>query len=224
MLRAIILDFNGVLINDEPLHARLMQETAAKLGIELTLQDYYSRYLPLDDWHCLRAVLADNNQTLEPREMERILEIKSARYEREVQTSCELFPGSVDFVRAAAARYPLAIASGARGKEIRATLERAGITRLIAAVVSADDVVESKPNPEAFLKAYGLLKNRTADLQPADCLVIEDSIHGIGGAHGAGMKVVALAHSYSAEELREADFVAEDWSGVNLALLEALFR
>ncbi len=76
-------------------------------------------------------------------------------------------------------------------------------------LISADDVVNGKPNPEPYLKGAERLK-----MNPAECLVIEDAPAGIAAAHAAGMKVVALTTTYPASALKEADAIVPELAEV----------
>jgi beta-phosphoglucomutase-like phosphatase (HAD superfamily) len=116
-----------------------------------------------------------------------------------------LFENAGVAVRAAAQRYPLAIASGARGTEIRQILAEGGLDTYFSAIISAEDVRSGKPHPEPFLRAHEKLKERHRSLTPAECVAVEDSIGGIQSAHEAGMRCLAIAHSYSPERLRAAN-------------------
>jgi len=93
--------------------------------------------------------------------------------------------------------------------------------------VSAEDVHEGKPNPEIFIKALSSLSRQQDDsrpILPSECLVVEDSKEGILGAHGAGIKCLAVTNSYPAEELRDADVVVSSLIDVTIPFLESLFK
>src|SRR5439155_1208725 len=124
---------------------------------------------------------------------------------------------------ARAARVPLAIASGALRREIELILAHAGLTAAFTAIVSAEDVEEGKPSPEAFRCALGRLRDRVTDLAPEHCLVIEDSRPGVEAARRAGMRCLAVTNSYSATELADADLVVQSLAGIGWERLEALF-
>jgi len=128
-----------------------------------------------------------------------------------------------EFVRAAAARVPLAIASGALRREIALILAQAGLTRAFAAIVSAEDVEEGKPSPATFLCALARLRERVPDLAAEHCLVVEDSRAGIEAARRAGMRCLAVTNSYAAEALADADLVVRSLEEVGWERLEALF-
>src|SRR5262249_29550832 len=111
---------------------------------------------------------------------------------------------AAETIKAAASRFPLAIASGARIDEIRHVLTQAGVTDCFCDIVSAEDVRFGKPHPESFLRALQKLRRRDESLTADDCVAVEDSIGGIESAHGAGMRCVAVAQSYGRSRLETA--------------------
>lgn len=229
MLRAIIFDFNGVIADDEPLHLELFQKVLAEEGLVLTEEDYYGKnYLGMDDRGCFGAVLKAYGRNATEADIQRLIDRKARYYQQLIQERLILFPGAVDFVKRAADRYPLAIASGALRHEIEIIVNHAGIKSCFTAIVSAEDVREGKPSPEGFTKALEKLNRspgRTDQpIQPAECLVIEDSPFGIAAAHSAGMKCIAITNSYPAERLEGANLIIKSLEGLRLETVEQLFR
>ncbi len=132
-----------------------------------------------------------------------------------------LFPGVADFIRCAARAYPLVVASGALRREIELVLDFGGVRDCFLAIVSAEDVARGKPDPESFLKAHGIINaHAAARISPQECLVIEDSLHGVEAAHLAGMPVLAVTNSYSKDQLSKADFVIESLDGLSIDSLQ----
>ena len=86
MLRAVLFDFNGVLVDDEPVHLALFQQIFRQEGIELSPADYYARLIGFDDRGCFRAVLAEAGQEAGPERLSRLIERKSKLYDRWVAT------------------------------------------------------------------------------------------------------------------------------------------
>jgi beta-phosphoglucomutase len=211
-MRAIIFDFNGVIIDDEPLHLELFRAVLADEGIALSDEDYRGKYLGYDDRGCFVAALADAGRERDSNDAEfinELIERKAALYRAAINERYLLFPGVVDLVRRLANKYPLAIASGALRGEIEMVLERGGIDGCFQAIIAAEDVGACKPDPEAYLKALAALNaGARATIQPGECLVIEDSIAGVEAAKRAGMRCLAVTNSYAAEELKEADWIA----------------
>lgn len=205
---AVIFDFNGVVVDDEPQHARAFAAVLREEGIELTEEDYFGRYLGLDDRGLFQHVLADHGRP--PPAADAIaarVERKAEAYLHEIKSGFELCAGANTLIRSAAERYPLAVGSGARRHEIELILERAGLRACFETIVSADDVSAGKPDPETYVLAYQRLRERHARLRPASCLVIEDAPNGLKAARAAGMQTIAVCGSRTRDELGEADRV-----------------
>jgi HAD superfamily hydrolase (TIGR01509 family) len=226
MLRAIIFDFNGVILDDEPLHFAAMRDAVAHIGISMTKEEYWRDYLPLDDWQCLQAICEAHSFQL-TEELTRQVLAQKAEYHRQMLDGHDLlFPGAAQFIRSSAERYPLAIASGARRAEVESTLKTAGLYHCFQAILAAEDFTRGKPHPESYLSALDRLNDRRVPASPAimprECLVIEDSLGGVRGARAAGMVCLAVSNTYPAEQLREADAVTPSLEEVNLDDLAAL--
>ena len=119
-------------------------------------------------------------------------------------------PGAVELVRAIPDRRWGVVTSGRRHLAT-ARLKLAGIP-IPRVMVTAGDVADGKPHPEPYLKGAERL-----GVKPADCLVIEDAPAGIRSAHAGGMKVIALASTYPASALGEADAVVEKLDQIQIA-------
>ncbi len=219
-MRAIIFDFDGVIADTEPLHFEGLRRTLAEIGLDLTENDYYANYLGFDDRGCILEALRVNRRPAPPALVEELMARKADAYLAAIQDHLVIFPGVVPFVEDAAARYPIAIASGALRPEIELILERAGIRKAFAHITSAEDVTRGKPDPEPFLHALaGLGRKQAASVAPGDCLVIEDSLPGIRAAKAAGMKVLAVANTHTIQDLHEADAITHGLHETRLAEL-----
>jgi beta-phosphoglucomutase len=225
MLKAIIFDFNGVILNDEPLHFAAMRDAVADLGILLTPEDYWNKYLPFDDRECLETVCRDHSFQLNETTRRESLERKARNYQQLLRGGFPLFPGVTQFIQVAAGRYPLALASGARRSEIESALDSTGLKRYFAVIVAAEDFVLGKPNPESFLLALEWLNaaRNAPPILPGECLVIEDSVGGVRGARAAGMACMAVTSSYPREALQAANRVVDSLEDISLNSLNALF-
>jgi len=227
MLRSIIFDFNGVILNDEPIHFKAMQEAVSNLGIDLSEKDYWDKYLPFDDNECLGAICRDHEMILSEEQHSLLIRNKIESYARRIRDSLPLFPGVSPLIEAAALRYPLAVASGARREEIETTLQATGLRRHFRVIVAAEDFTLGKPHPESFLLALKKLNEAMRDIPesavPGECLVIEDSVGGVAGARAAGMRCLAVSNSYPPEKLVAADKVVSSLENVTLETLESLF-
>jgi beta-phosphoglucomutase len=227
MLRAIIFDMDGVICDSEPLHKKAFQRVLEEEGIILTDNEYYDEYLAFDDRGCFTKIFEVKQKSLDTDKLKKLL-ARKARYFDELMTDgLVIYPGAEAFVRKAAAKVPIALASGARRLEVEYVLKKAKVRGLFTAVVSADDVAKGKPDPESFLAALKTINERrlheTDAISPGDCLVIEDSRHGIAAARSAGMKCAAVTTSYKAEQLGEANLILDSLMGLELEPLEKLF-
>jgi beta-phosphoglucomutase-like phosphatase (HAD superfamily) len=223
-LAAIVFDFDGVLANSEPLHFRALRDELAARGIPLTEADYYAEYLGFDDVGALSAVAAKHGLSWGPAAVAALVESKAARMEALERDVSVLFPGAADAVRRAAEVVPIAIASGALGKEIRRVLDREGLTACFAAIVGAEETAASKPAPDPYLRALARLGSRLgAPVPAADCVAVEDSHWGLESARRAGLRTVAIAHTYPADALQEADLVLPDIAHFDVERLRNLY-
>ena len=112
-LHAIVFDFDGVIADSERLHLRAYQDVLTPRGLTLSDREYYERYLGYDDVGVLRTLSQDLGITLEEAEMAALIERKGHRYDELAAAGEMLYPGAAEFIRAAAAAVPIAIASGA---------------------------------------------------------------------------------------------------------------
>lgn len=228
MLRAVIFDFNGVVADDETPHFLAFQRALAEEGLTLTQEDYYGRYLGMDERNCATALLAAAGRT-DPDRLGRILERKALLFREETAVrKPPLFPGVVEFVKRAGARYRLAIASGGRREQIDFALKDTPIEKDFAVIVSAEDTTIGKPDPAIYRLTLARL-NASAPpneppIEPGECLVIEDSLAGIESALAAGMAVAAVATTYPPARLARARLVLPGLDAPALDRIETLFR
>ena len=223
-LHAIVFDFDGVIADSERLHLRAYQDILRPEGVELSDRDYYDRYLGYDDLGVFRELGKDRGWVVDATRVAELIESKGRRYEELAAAGEMLYPGAADFIRAAAARVPIAIASGALTHEIEAILERTGLRPLFPVIVGADQTARSKPHPEPYQTAFARLKAHTGrELEPWRSVAIEDSKWGLVSARGADLRLVAVTNTYSAAELREeAEMVCAGLADLTLDRLDAL--
>lgn len=225
MLRAVIFDFNGILVDDEPIHLEMFQKVLQEEGISLNEKDYYAHYLGMDDRGCFKAAYQDHGKKLDESSLAEMIRRKALYYRDSIAKRTTVFPGVRELIPPLSSRFPLAIASGALRSEIEMILDGIGLKTYFQAIVSAEDVSEGKPNPEIFIKALSLLNQQVINrnpIHPSECLVVEDSKEGIIGARRAGIKCLAVANSHPAVELTEAKAVVEGLDEVTIPFLEDL--
>jgi HAD superfamily hydrolase (TIGR01509 family) len=196
---ATLFDFNGVLVDDEDVHKEAFRAVLAPLGVSFTDEAYQARYLGFDDVGAFRAMLADAGRSATDVEVDALVEAKKPVYLARIEHGLVVFPGAADLVRRRAARGPVGIVSGALAHEIRYCLERMGVLDRVAFIVSAEDTTACKPDPEGYHLGLAALA-RVAPGAPRP-VVLEDSVAGIQAAKAAGLRCVAVAHSYPESEL-----------------------
>jgi len=151
-------------------------------------------------------------------EMERISVAKERKYQREFLPYLKLVPGLHEFLgRAYQAGIPMAIGTAAIPINIDFVLDNLQIRHYFKAIVSADDVTQSKPNPETFLKAAELL-----NVSPADCIVFEDVPKGAETAANAGMQAVIITTTHQPEEFGQFENILHFAADFNDAFITGL--
>jgi beta-phosphoglucomutase len=194
MTSAIIFDFNGTLSDDEPIMCEIFMQLFAEHGKPLSAQEYFDRLAGLSDPEIVRTWLGEDHPDVDEVIAERV-----NRYRAAVGDGSSIHEHVREAVRFAAERVPLAICSGAARAEIEPVVEAAGLAECFRAIVTSDDVVRGKPDPEGYLNTLRLLDD------PNDALVFEDTEAGIASARAAGLRVIAKLGTLDPQRLRDAD-------------------
>jgi HAD superfamily hydrolase (TIGR01509 family) len=220
MIKALLMDFNGVIIDDEPIQHAAYKEIFGADGIDVTDEMYYSR-LGMDDKTFVASIL---NEAGKPSGIDYVLELtakKTEHWRNIVSDAMPIFEGVENFVRKMSKELSLGIVSMAKREEIDFVLEKVGIADCFSVVVSADVVTKCKPDPECYRQGFRLLdlariSQGHLPMVHADCLVIEDSPPGVMAGRAADLPVLAVTNTVSAEQLRAAGAGAiakrlDDW-------------
>jgi HAD superfamily hydrolase (TIGR01509 family) len=220
MIKAILFDFNGVIINDEPIQMRAYQEILGTEGIALTEEDYYS-CLGMDDKTFIEEIYRRAGKEPETNKVLEVMLAKTARWREIIADELPLFDGVVDFIKKMEHDFALGIVSMAKREEIEYVLERARLSDCFSVIVSAEDVENCKPHPECYVKGFNALdsfriRRQHLPMVHGECLVIEDAPPGIAAGKKAGLKTLGVTNTVPAEALRAAgaDAVAknlDDW-------------
>ncbi|MGI8955395.1 MAG: HAD family hydrolase [Chthoniobacterales bacterium] len=197
---AAIFDWDGVIIDSGKLHAQSWQLLAAELGRTLA-PDSFIRGFGMKSSRIIEEI---HGWAKDPAEIARLTNRKEALYRKLVgQGEIAPLPGVEEWLRRLqAAGIPCAVASSTHRANIDAVLNRIGLQNAFCEIISAEDVVHGKPNPEVFQKAAARL-----GITAGRSVVFEDAHVGIEAAHAASMKVVAVATTHPLEQLLEADLV-----------------
>jgi beta-phosphoglucomutase len=209
--RAILFDFNGTLSHDEPILCEILVQLFAEHGKPLSTQEYFDRLAGLSDPEIVRMWLGPDHPAADEIMAERIRRYRAAVSDGE-SISAEVRAA----VRYAATRVPVGVVSGAAREEITPVLDAAGLAGVLGAIVSADDVVAGKPDPEGYLRALDLLGG---GVEAGEVLVLEDTEAGVAAAKAAGMRCVALLGTVAPARLAAADEIVP---ALDVALLRRL--
>jgi HAD superfamily hydrolase (TIGR01509 family) len=216
---ATLLDFDGLLVDSEPVHLAAFNDVLAPRGITVSEREYTERFLSLDDAGVFRAVLSRGGRTLREEEVRALVDAKSPRFLERFRESFRVFPGAIELVERRARRGIVAIVSGALEHEVELALERMGVRRAIALVVAAERTPVSKPDPAPYVFAMEELRKRGA-IDAASA--VEDSVGGVRSAKSAGLRCIGVTHTYPAAELERAgaDAVVGDLASLSDDVLE----
>ncbi|MDA8019963.1 MAG: HAD family phosphatase [Thermoanaerobaculia bacterium] len=227
-MRAILFDFNGILVNDEPVHQELMQKVLAEEGIELSDARFEEVCLGRADRAAFQDVLRQERGETDLALVARLVARKTAYYHVRMRTDgFPFFPGARELVAATAdAGLGLGVVSGALRAEVDAALDQTDLRSRFKTITTAEDVDHSKPDPEGFLRGLRHLNTLpplpTRLLHPHEVLAIEDSPAGLAAARAAGLATLGVAHTFPAERL-EADRVVESLAAISLQQLQGWF-
>jgi beta-phosphoglucomutase len=207
----VLFDFDGVIVNSEPLHLQAFVKTLEEEKIDLTGEEYYRDLIGFDDRGAIQHIYQQRGLVLEPKTLLRVMTRKSEMMMELIdERRYKPLPGVEEFVRGLWRHYPLAICSGALKDEIEAMLEGIGLRDCFGVIVAAEDVSAGKPDPQGYLMCAKLVSERVGKaIAPADCLVVEDAPTVIKSVKKAGFKVLGVATTYDAAQLADADWVVK---------------
>jgi beta-phosphoglucomutase-like phosphatase (HAD superfamily) len=160
VLRAIIFDFDGIIVDSEPLIMRLTQRMAALEGWTVSDEEYYRDYLALDDRGIIERLYQSHGRPIDLPRRDELMEWKLRLYAEAIREGLPPVAGAIEFVNRV--DFPLAIASGSLRSEVEHLLQKLGLREKFAVIVTADDCARSKPHPEIFLKALAELQQLPA--------------------------------------------------------------
>lgn len=229
MLRAVLFDFNGIIINDEAIHGQLLDRLLLEENLRPQPGEFQAIALGRSDRVCITELFARRGRILDDRDLNRLLQRKAAAY-REILTHLEplpLYPGLTDFLlKLRLANLDLALVSGAMRLEIETVLDRAQLRQQFPIIVAGDDIPTSKPDPTGYLTAIAQLNAAEPglNLHTSECLAIEDSLAGIEAAKRAGIPVVGVANTFPQHMLlRVANWVVDELAELELERVMRVF-
>jgi HAD superfamily hydrolase (TIGR01509 family) len=220
MIRAILMDFNGVIINDERIQMAVYQDIFKDEGFEMNEADYLECF-GMDDEAFIKHQFKRAKQKITNKKVEELRAKKIAGWRKSVEKEIPLCDGVENFIKKCSNRFAMGIVSMNNREEIEYVLEKTGLRKHFTKIVAAGEVAEHKPSPQVYWECFKELdRRRTAQgrhpLVHRECVVIEDAPQGIKGAKAAGMQTLGITSTFGADVLREAgaDAVSDtltDW-------------
>ena len=219
MLNAVIFDFDGVIVDSEPFHCQAFQEVLESHGKELSWEEYRTSYLGFDDRDVFRKTIETGREIIGPVDLKQLIAEKATAFQQIIHhTNVTPFPGVVDLIQSLTGQIPIALCSGGLKRDILPILGMLGIENAFSTIVTAGDTGKSKPDPAPYLLAIRNLRLPDA----ATAIAIEDSAAGIASAKSAGLKVLAVTHSFDRRYLPESDGVTDSLENISRQSLEEM--
>ena len=217
MIRTVIFDMDGVIIDTEPIHHQAFLTHFAELGIDVPKAEYDS-FLGSSTRNVFQQLKREYGLAAD---VESLLLRKRALFNEifDHDPALDLLPGVRALIEDLRAHdVQLVLASSASKATIARVFSRFGLAPYFAHVVSGEDFVRSKPDPAIFLHAAAL-----AETPVTECIVIEDSANGVAAAKAAGIYCVGYASPHSpGQDLRLADRVIQDFSELSVVSIQAI--
>jgi len=213
MIRAVIFDFDGIIVDTERIHWEAFNRVLHPFGRSISWAEYIETFIGFDDRDAFRHALPEGSLS----DRDTLIARKASVFQELLASDgAAALPGSVEMIRHLSGKIPLAICSGALRTDIAPILKTLGIENAFDTIVTADDTHISKPDPAPYrlaLKKLGV----------SGGVAIEDTPAGISSARGAGLSVLAVTNSYPAERLSQADLIIDSLEGLTLEKLNELF-
>ena len=217
---AVIFDMDGVLVDSNPFHLRKWIDLFQEHGVPYNEEELPKIILGPPNEVIFRRYLGEN---LTREQLAELGEELEANFRREIGPHARSFPGVRRFIEEChATGIKMAVASAAISKNVSFLVSALGLRDYFLAVLTANEITHPKPHPEIYLKTA-----ETLGVKPADCAVFEDSFVGIEAAKRAGMKCVAVASTFRADDLQRetrADMIVPSFESVSLQMLHHLFN
>jgi beta-phosphoglucomutase len=201
VLKAVLFDFNGVIIKDESIHRELIDELLLAENLPPQGKDFFQLSVGRTDRACLYDLLKLRGRFVTDEYLDKLIAKKAIAYRQRLEQleTLPIYPEVVDFIKQLHdSGYKLAVVTGAIRSEAEFVLQQSEIDRYFETIVSGDEIKQSKPDPEGYLLAVKRLNKLHPDLNllPSECMAIEDTFAGLTALKRAGIQAVAIANTY----------------------------
>lgn len=230
MLKVVLFDFNGVIINDESIHEKLLEQLLIEENLRPKPGEFRQVCLGRSDRVCIRELFANRGRILTDPMLDTLIARKAKAYRQALEALEQIpsYPGLQDLIfNLRASQIRMAIVSGAVRSEIEFVLSRLNLQDNFTVIVSGEDIYTSKPDPDGYLLAVQRLNEKFPEinLQAAECLAIEDTFAGLTAAKRAGIPVVGVANTYPFHMLqRRANWAVDYLSDLELERVRQVYE
>jgi len=228
VLRAVLLDFNGVLVDDLQVHARLLGRVLEEEGLPADAAED-SGATARNDREVVASILEGAGRSFDGADVNRLVGRKAGYYQEHVRRrGYSFFPGALELVEGASQQgLMLGIVSGALREEIVQALHQSGLRQHFKAIVSAEDVRRGKPHPETYQRALEELNYQPPLperlVHPHEVLAVDNSPMGLAAAEGAGLVCLGVAHHYELCQLVTASGAVKSLAEIDARDLQKIF-
>jgi beta-phosphoglucomutase len=213
LIRAVIWDLDGVIIDSAEAHLKAWRRLAQEEGLSISDEQFRSTFGWRND-----SIIPHLWGPMPPERVQTLADRKEAYFRDFVREVARPLPGAIELLSALHdAAYRQALASSTPIANIELICNLLGLDRYLDAFVSGESVPRGKPAPDLFLKAAEAL-----DTEPAQCVVIEDAVAGVEAAHAGGMRAIAVAGERDLPGLRAADLMVKDLTQVSVESIRQL--
>lgn len=216
MIKAVIFDMNGIIIDDEHIHELAFKETLKPFEINFTHDDYLECCAGKTDENGYEYIAYKFSIKLPTIEL---LQKKAEWYLKFFPENKKTYPGVLELIQKLSKKYVLALTSSSSRAEVDLITKEFDLKKYFQVTISADEITKGKPDPEPYLKTILLLK-----IKPKECLVIEDSKSGVLSAKAAGCYCIGVTTTHDKDSLLECDLITDSFKKINLDLVQSLGR
>ena len=211
MIKGILFDMNGIIIDDEHIHEMAFRETVRPFNIDLDHGSYLNCCAGKTD----KAGYEDiANKFSVDLPVDDLLQQKALIYLKLFPANKKDYPGVINLIHSLKNDFILAITSSSTRAEVDLIVKEFGIVHDLSVTISADDVTKGKPDPEPYL-----ITAQKLGLDTKECVVIEDSYSGVVSAKSAGCYCIGVTTTHRKKDLEEADLIVSTFSEITIELI-----
>lgn len=214
-LKAVFLNFSGAIVNDEAINQELLSDILLKENLRADEEEFTKYCRGRSDRAGLKDILTNRGRVLPDAYIDKLLANKAQAYRQKLESLPEipLSDHLREFLTQLKAQdINVGLVTGAFRSEVEYVLQKVELTEYIEAIVAGDDLEASKPEPEPYLMAAKQL-----NVQPSECLAIEDNPTGIEAAKRAKIQVVGISNIYPLHMLqRQCDWTVDNFLEIEL--------